>query len=425
MRSPARLLPWILAVATVVATAATDPPEAVAGGGGGVKPCRPATCKSLGYECGTWPDGCGGVIECGVCPEGIACVEGTCEVGEAWEAPVCSTVVGTRAVTFTTDEGATMADTAPLQETTYTFGLVALDSANTLLATLYTSAGDTLLRSEDSGCSWSEVAVVDVRSVLYLEGAPGGQAYAWTSSSAQFFRYDGATLSPRTAPGNVYGLAVDPEDPLHIRIGGYDCQIRESLDGGLTFFPVGGPAGSGGTLFYTTEFDPRDWNRVLCGGVGGWITTDAGRSWQAIVPLDLADSDVTFRFVFSPSDPGRVWARVNLGASERVIMLSNDGGATFDVALTQGATATDQNGVVRSLTLTNQPPMAAHPSLADVLYVVYGTDFMSYGTDLFRFDAGQGALSVTHTDGLHGIDAMEFCPADPSVMYLGLERVVY
>ena len=44
---------------------------------------------------------------------------------------------------------------------------------------------------------------------------------------------------------------------------------------------------------------------------------------------------------------------------------------------------------------------------------------------LFRFDAGQGALSVTHTDGLHGIDAMEFCPADPSVMYLGLERVVY
>ncbi len=44
---------------------------------------------------------------------------------------------------------------------------------------------------------------------------------------------------------------------------------------------------------------------------------------------------------------------------------------------------------------------------------------------LFRFDAGQGVLSVTHTDGLHGIDGMEFCPADPSVMYLGLERVVY
>ncbi len=417
MRAFVRFLAPVLAAAIVAAPAAAGP--------GGDKPCRPLTCKKLGYECGTWPDGCGGTIECGTCPEGTSCVEGACEAAAEWETPECTAVVGTRAVTFTTDEGATLADTSPLRETTYTFGLRALDTAGTLLATTYTSDGNTLLRSDDAGCSWAKVADVDVHSIVYLAGAPGGQAYAWTSGSAQFFRYDGETLVPRTAPGPVYGVAVDPGDALHLRIGSHDCQIHESLDGGSTFFPIGGPAGSGSTLFYTTEFAPHDWNRVLCGGVGGWITTDAGQSWQAIVSLDQAETDLTFRFVFSPSDPGRVWARANLGASERVVMRSDDGGATFDVALEQGETAVDQNGVVRSMTLTNQPPMAAHPALADVLYVVFGTDFMDYGTDLFRYDAGEDALSVTHTDGLHGIDAVEFCPADPSVMYLGLERVVY
>ena len=42
--------------------------------------CLPATCASLGVECGSWPDGCGGGIECGRCPFGDtpACDAGTC-----------------------------------------------------------------------------------------------------------------------------------------------------------------------------------------------------------------------------------------------------------------------------------------------------------------------------------------------------------
>jgi hypothetical protein len=42
--------------------------------------CRPATCESLGLECGAWPDGCGGSLACGVCPDGDtpACDAGTC-----------------------------------------------------------------------------------------------------------------------------------------------------------------------------------------------------------------------------------------------------------------------------------------------------------------------------------------------------------
>jgi hypothetical protein len=42
--------------------------------------CHPATCESLGLECGAWPDGCGGEIQCGQCPLGDTpvCDAGTC-----------------------------------------------------------------------------------------------------------------------------------------------------------------------------------------------------------------------------------------------------------------------------------------------------------------------------------------------------------
>ncbi len=41
-------------------------------------PCTPATCDALGYECGSWDDGCGGTLDCTTCGEGFACSSGTC-----------------------------------------------------------------------------------------------------------------------------------------------------------------------------------------------------------------------------------------------------------------------------------------------------------------------------------------------------------
>jgi hypothetical protein len=36
-------------------------------------PCVPKSCTQLGYECGTAPDGCGGVVICGTCKGGLHC----------------------------------------------------------------------------------------------------------------------------------------------------------------------------------------------------------------------------------------------------------------------------------------------------------------------------------------------------------------
>lgn len=45
------------------------------GGGGDDTPCERATCADLGATCGEAPDGCGGVLSCGTCPEGLACTD--------------------------------------------------------------------------------------------------------------------------------------------------------------------------------------------------------------------------------------------------------------------------------------------------------------------------------------------------------------
>jgi hypothetical protein len=40
--------------------------------------CQPFTCQSLGWECGTASDSCGGSLNCGACGNGDVCVSGAC-----------------------------------------------------------------------------------------------------------------------------------------------------------------------------------------------------------------------------------------------------------------------------------------------------------------------------------------------------------
>ncbi|MCK4647547.1 hypothetical protein KAT24_01290 [Candidatus Pacearchaeota archaeon] len=40
--------------------------------------CVPTTCAKLGYNCDSWPDGCGKTLTCGTCGTGYTCTSGIC-----------------------------------------------------------------------------------------------------------------------------------------------------------------------------------------------------------------------------------------------------------------------------------------------------------------------------------------------------------
>lgn len=64
------LLAIVLALTACGGEGGTALPPAVGDGGphgDGAGPCKPETCATLKFECGKSPDGCGGVMDCGVC----------------------------------------------------------------------------------------------------------------------------------------------------------------------------------------------------------------------------------------------------------------------------------------------------------------------------------------------------------------------
>ena len=91
------------------------------------------------------------------------------------------------------------------------------------------------------------------------------------------------------------------------------------------------------------------------------------------------------------------------------IYRSADGGRTFAVVVTESA----------DITLVNGPLMAAHPEKSDVLYFVFGTFFQGYGTDLYRYDHGTAAVTLTHNSS-DEIGSIAFSTRDAGLMYLGL-----
>lgn len=57
----------------------TCPSDYKCSNGACVPSCVPATCSSLGKECGTWSDKCNGNLDCGTCSGGNSCtVNGQC-----------------------------------------------------------------------------------------------------------------------------------------------------------------------------------------------------------------------------------------------------------------------------------------------------------------------------------------------------------
>ncbi|HTJ47657.1 MAG TPA: hypothetical protein VL463_36425 [Kofleriaceae bacterium] len=334
-----------------------------------------------------------------------------------WTTPKCTTVMGTGGVTFTTDEGATLAPTdQQLTPPTYTRGLVALGDPNRLLA----GTGNAILLSTDAGCTWRSIGTTDDTLVLNAAGAK--RAYGWMDNGTVLVRVDDETITKLTAPGTstIVGLGVDPANPDHVRIGDAATQLWDSTDAGASWTVQGNLASSDPNAFaYRAAFDPASLDHVIVGtiGTGAFVTTNGGDGklgWAPAMGTAAGSSGRSnvFTAVISPVDPKIVWAQgIDISdGDKREVWRSTDGGATFTVVLTEG---------VDQISLQNGPPMFAHPTDANVLYVAFGVSFQNYGTDVFRYDAQSKALTKTHNQ-YHRLFAVAFSPVSPTLMYFGV-----
>lgn len=345
------------------------------------------------------------------------------EKGKSWSAPHCKSITGTGSVTFTDDEGATLTPSkTPLLIGGYTYGLIPLDRANTLLAAF----NRTLYRSTSAGCRWDAIGTLPSTSDGFpasLVAGHGGIAYAWAEGRNDLLRIVDTEITPLRSPGDLVGIGTDRADGDHLRVGDSNGQIWESFDGGFRFDPLGAPGAGRGSIVYRVAFDPNDLDHAVVGtAVGGAaVTFDGGRTWNKTTGLSRTDGPVNFfNAVVSPADGNVVYAMAldldesDSGASNqgRHIYRSENGGLHWVPVVD----ADPANGV----TIVNQPIMAAHPTDADVVYFIFGTKFQAYGTDLYRYEHGVG-LTKTHND-FDRMSSIAFHPGDPSILYLGLDN---
>ncbi|HYC63030.1 MAG TPA: dispase autolysis-inducing protein [Thermoanaerobaculia bacterium] len=339
-------------------------------------------------------------------------------VGRSVQYPPCSMVTGSSAVTFTRNEGFTLAPLAVApQPISYTYGVAAMiDEEDTLVAW----HRDDLLISTNAGCSWRVVATIEGSDFPpKLEPAKGGRVYAWSENRFFFVRYDARGAVKLRQPVEFVGVNVDANNADRVRAGGSDGTLWESVDAGETWNPIGTKIAA--PLFYRFVFNPNDLDHIVAGTTtnGAYVSRDGGRNWTQAAGFGTSGANV-FHFVFSPVDGNRVWSfGINLeegnngeASHGRHIYLSDDGGATYTPVVDEAP----------GVKLTNGPPMAAHPINRDVLYFIFGTHIFDYGTDLFRYDHAGRWLTLTHSS-LDDVNAITFSRKDPRVMYLGIENM--
>lgn len=343
---------------------------------------------------------------------------------QRWQTPRCGVVDGDGSVSYTRNDGATITPTSVAQQPVqYVFGMAALGT-NTLLAV---DSRGALRTSADAGCSWAPHGEVTGLDVPRLTAGGDGSAYVWDQNGLSLFRVQGkrVTALPPVAEGSgtgVAALAVDRFFPRHVRVVLGDGTVRDSWDAGGSFRTTGRPVRDAATdLFvYSAAIDPVNLNHITIGTMGEGVYTTWLGGWQW-TPARLGKPGErvnAFSVAVSPANPLVVWAQgINLAENDahvpsegRHVYRSTDGGHTFRVAV---------DHVPGEVTLVNGALLAPHPADASVLYFVFGTSFANYGTDLFRFDARRGDLSVRHNDH-DDISSIAFNPADPRVMYLGL-----
>jgi Sortilin, neurotensin receptor 3, len=322
--------------------------------------------------------------------------------------PGCMMVNGTPGVTFSCDEGRTLAPRAQtLSGVGYTYGLAALDTPGAMLSW----HKSTLSLSNDNGCSWQPVGDFATDFPPTITPARGGRAFAWSDNRQFILRYDSRGATVLKAPAVIVGLGTDHANGNHVRAGDTDGNLWNSTDAGDSWTAINNLPALANSFVYRFSFDPANIDHIIAGRVAGgaYVTFDGGKHWER---TSFGDGFNVMNFAMSPADPNVVWAMaVDTRSGVHAMHRSIDGGRTFAQVVAEGG----------EVFIQNQPVMAAHPTDPNVLYYTHGVNFPEPTVNLYRVQAN-GTVTFT-TNRFAGFNAIVFSPQDPAVMYLGLATV--
>jgi photosystem II stability/assembly factor-like uncharacterized protein len=136
------------------------------------------------------------------------------------------------------------------------------------------------------------------------------------------------------ACGRLSAITINPAAPSTLYVGGQNCGIWKTTDGGTSWAPVGDALPT--LAVAALAVDPTKPSRVYAAtpGYGIYRSNDAGNTWQSI-SADLGAEVRWGVLLVDVSDPNRLYLTSSKGLNR-----TTDGGATWSLAK-GGAQATD------------------------------------------------------------------------------------
>lgn len=325
---------------------------------------------------------------------------------------------------------------------------------------VYSRTGDQgpMFKTTDGGRSWRQIRT----SVTAIALSPSQPDVVYSGEAATIWRsIDGGESWTRGAgPVDVgrfiTAIAVDPDDPQHLQIGGMERIVVSDDGGGIVRNPTGDFRGAWSTAIATAPHDPRV---VYVGHGDGNIskTVDGGVTWQRQATLgsgldtsapgleshrqitSIATSALDPSLVlasnregiFRSRDGGQTFSPINAGLDDRrIISLAID--PTDDSRVFAGTGSHrpylvfDGTGMYRSTTGGDSwikvpglpeapvPAIVVHPQDHNLVWA----SFMGYGV----YRSADGGQTWTRSDGgiqVPYVYTMAVDPTDPQVAYAG------
>lgn len=272
-------------------------------------------------------------------------------------------------------------------------------------ATLYASTVGGLFKSVDSGASWTRaqnglgsfIAYGDSQALL-LDASASATLFAVNADGGLSVSHDGATswlpTGYQPAMGDaIKAIAKSPGAAGTVYLGTYGSGVLVSHDGGASF----GSTGTGlpaGTAIAALATHPSTAGVVLAyiDLSGIYRSTDSGLHWSLAQQTSGSSQYNNFSFGAGNS--------VYFAATS--LYRSGDGGATWSTTASSGV-----------------GPVAAHPSVANLVYFVDSANHARMSSDggASSSDISAGSIMANDTDNA-SISALALAPTTTGVQYV-------